>query len=283
MTFHTARQLNYYMSCTTADGLHYVAPSKDDGILRLMYQTRQNFSADEMSLLHELAKEFYDVDESKGWFLDLGANIGTSGIYFIKKFSPNLKLLAFEPDAENFKMLKANLILNDLEDNAVVENCGLGAEDTEKSLYRYSDAGAHSFFNYRQDVRESESIKITSLDNYLSKANIPPKDVKYIWIDTEGFEAQVIAGAENLLEENAAPLYTEFSPTFWNKSGYYEKMMEVLTKHYAKFMFIGEFLRKGVRTLHPVEKLWEYKNSTINIMGAANPALASENIFLIKK
>jgi len=84
-----------------------------------------------MKIFHDLAQKYYQVDDSNGLFLDLGANIGTTGIYFLKKLTPNLKLLAFEPDAENFKMLHANLILNDLYENSIVENFGLGIEESE--------------------------------------------------------------------------------------------------------------------------------------------------------
>ena len=97
-TFNVARQLNYFISATTEDGLHYLATSKDDYVIKTMYLNRKNHAENEMKLFHMLAKEFYHVDDSKGLFLDLGANIGTTGIYFTKKLAPNLKLLAFEPD-----------------------------------------------------------------------------------------------------------------------------------------------------------------------------------------
>lgn len=281
--FNIARHLNSYIVASTKDDFHFINSSeKAGGLLSNIYYTKRNFSADELDLLHQLAKEFYNVDDSAGYFLDIGAHIGTSGIYFVKKFTPNLKLLAFEPDSENIKFLRINLILNDMEKNTSIEPCAVGATDSEQILYK-AGSGAHSFFNYRNDVVESESMKIVSLDNFLEKKRITPEDIKYIWIDTEGFEAQVVIGAKNLLAKNPAPLYMEFSPTFWNKSGYYDKMMEVLMKYYSKFIFIGETLKKGTKTLQPIENLWEFKNSTINRMGAASEELVRENIFLVKK
>ena len=275
--------MNSYIVASTKDDFHFINSSeKAGGLLSNIYYTKRNFSADELDLLHQLAKEFYNVDDSAGYFLDIGAHIGTSGIYFVKKFTPNLKLLAFEPDSENIKFLRINLILNDMEKNTSIEPCAVGATDSEQILYK-AGSGAHSFFNYRNDVVESESMKIVSLDNFLEKKRITPEDIKYIWIDTEGFEAQVVIGAKNLLAKNPAPLYMEFSPTFWNKSGYYDKMMEVLMKYYSKFIFIGETLKKGTKTLQPIENLWEFKNSTINRMGAASEELVRENIFLVKK
>lgn len=126
MTFFTARQLNYFITCTTAEGLHYIATSRDDYIMKSMYINGKNVTVDDMKLFKMLVQRFYHVDDSEGIFLELGANIGTTGIYFTKILAPNLKLLAFEPDTENFKLLRANLILNDLYENAVAENYGLG-------------------------------------------------------------------------------------------------------------------------------------------------------------
>lgn len=281
--FNIARHLNSFIVASTKDGFHFIhSAEKAGGLLSKVYFTRKNFSADELDLLNQLAKEFYNVDNSAGYFLDIGAHIGTSGIYFVKKFAPNLKLIAFEPDAENVKFLRINLILNDMEESTVIEQYAVGATDSEQILYK-AGSGAHSFFNYRNDVESSESMKIASLDSYLAKNNIRPEEIKYLWIDTEGFEAQVVVGAKNLLAENPAPLYMEFSPTFWNKSGYYDKMMEILLQHYDKFIFIGETLKKGTKTLQPIEKLWEFKNSTINRMGAASEELVRENIFLIRR
>ena len=114
--FNSARQFgNYFTSCTTADGLHYVATSQDTMIMKNMYTNRRTWAEEDMNMFQALAKMFYNVDDSEGLFLDLGANIGTTGIYFTKILAPNLKLLAFEPDTENFKLLRTNLILNDIE------------------------------------------------------------------------------------------------------------------------------------------------------------------------
>lgn len=279
LLFHLSRQLNYFTTCTTADGLNYIATSKDNFVIAPMYINRQNHAEDEMKFFHELAQKYYQVDDSAGLFLDLGANIGTTGIYFTKKIAPNLKLLAFEPDAENFKMLRANLILNDIEEKATVENFGLGFEESEQKLNKIDyNPGANSIFS---DVfiknAPTETIKIISLDKYFAEKNLAAEDIKYIWIDTEGFEAQVLLGAQNILKKNPAPIFMEFNPYFWQKSGFFEKMMELLTELYSNFIFMKEKENGNQFSVLPIEKMWEFQNSTVKITAALG------DIFLIKK
>lgn len=129
--FSNHKRWHNYISAS-AEGLHYVATATDEGIILDMYLNSKNYASKEMKLFRTLAKKYYGVDDSEGYFLDLGANIGTTGIYFCKKLAPNLKLISFEPDPENFKMLRINAILNDMEDKATLVNCGLGDKFEEQ-------------------------------------------------------------------------------------------------------------------------------------------------------
>ena len=280
LVFFLGMQINYFTTCTTADGLNYIATSNDTAIMGTMYRTQKTWAQDEMQIFHELAQKFYQIDDSAGLFLDLGANIGTTGIYFLKKLTPNLKLLAFEPDAENFKMLRANLIINDLEEKSIVEKLGLGIEESEQTMYRNLDNpggnGILANLSPGQENAPAETIKVISLDKYFEEKNLNAEDIKYIWIDTEGFEPQVLLGAQNILRKNPAPVFMEFNPHLWQVSGYYEKMMDFLKPLYPSYIWIKEAMTTKNITPHPIEKLLEFQNSTadVGILG---------DIFLIKK
>lgn len=276
LTFNTARQLNYYMSCTTHDGLHYVATSKDDTILGTMYLRRRTWSEDSMRLFKMLTDKFYNIDDSEGLFLDLGANIGTTGIYFLKKLTPKLKLLAFEPDPENYKLLRTNLILNDLYEKSVLENYGLGDEETEMTMYRAPlNPGANGLFGDKNNPNQ-EIVKITPLDKYFAENKLNAKDVKFIWIDTEGFEAQVLLGMKNILTENPAPIFMEFNPQSWNKAGYFDKMMELLKELYEGYIWTNEVFQNSTIEVHQIDELLTFKDSK-SFTGFAG------DIFLIHK
>ena len=276
-SFILAKQ-NNFVTCTV-DGLSYVATSKDDALMGNMYVRRINDSAEDMQRFQSLSKKYYNVDDSAGYFLDLGANIGTTGIYFTKKLAPNLKLLAFEPDAENFKLLRTNLILNDIgDDKAIAVNCGLGDKFDEMTMYRnLQNPGGNGMFSHLlQEDFPTETVKIIPLDFYLAENNIASREVKYIWIDTEGFEPQVLLGAKNLLAENTAPIFMEFNPMIWSKSGYLGKMIDLLkTVGYTHYIWIPELEQTGKEKLYTIDELWNFKDST-NWIGSMG------DIFLLK-
>ena len=250
--FNTCRTLNDFVACTV-EGLSYVATSKDITIMSEMYINRVNWAAGEMKIFYELSKQYYNVDDSKGYFLDLGANIGTTGIYFTKKLAPNLKLLSFEPDAENFKLHRINLILNDMESASTLVNFGLGDKFDEVIMYRDLVNPGHNNITEPKENVPTETIKIIPLDSYLYENNISAQEVKYIWIDTEGFEPQVLLGAKNLLRENPAPIFMECNLRAWDNSGYFEDMFMFLSENYSHFALIAS----GKGTLYSLETLRE--------------------------
>lgn len=265
------QQLGNFVTCTV-DGVSYVATSKDSVVMGSMYTTRKNYAEKTMKIFYSLAKKYYNVDDSAGYFLDLGANIGTTGIYFLKKFTPNLKLLAFEPDAENFKLLRTNLILNDLEDSATVVNCGLGEESSEMTMYRnLFRPNTNTLFKRGEDM-PTATIKIIALDDYLAENKIAAEEVKYIWIDTEGFEAKILLGAKNLLAQNPVPIFTECNLGSWDETGAFEPMMKLLAENYSHFVFA----QGDTDILYPLEDLRKIKRPN-------NPQGMIGDIFLIRK
>ena len=249
INFSKQKQWNDYVTCTV-EGVSYVAPSTDLFRMHHMFVNRVNWASHDMKIFQTLAKKFYGVDDSAGYFLDLGANIGTTGIYFCKKLAPNLKLLAFEPDAENFKMLRTNLILNDLESVSKAVNCGLGNKSSDLMLYRNGlNSGAIGFIKHEQSTPISP-VKIIPLDSYLTENKIAAEEVKYIWIDTEGFEPQVLLGAKSLLAKNSAPVFMECNLRAWDNSGYFDDMLALLSEHYTHFIRV-----QVDETIYPLDAL----------------------------
>ncbi len=268
--FLNHRRWHKYISAST-EGLHYVAPSTDPFRMRNMFVSGVNWASNDMKIFHALSKKYYGVDDSAGYFLDLGANIGTTGLYFCKNLAPNLKLLAFEPDPENFKMHRVNMILNDLDGVTDLVNCGLGNEFNELMLYRNgANSGANGFIKHPYS-RPIANIKVIPLDSYLAENKIAASEVKYIWIDTEGFEPQVLLGAKNLLMENPAPVFMECNLRAWDNSGYFEDMMTLLAKNYSHFIHV-----QGGEKIYLIDALRNFKRPD-------NPLGQLGDIFLIRR
>ncbi|MBR1645595.1 MAG: FkbM family methyltransferase [Selenomonadaceae bacterium] len=278
MNFVNHRQWNHYVACD-AENLHYVGTSADDYVIKLTYVTRENHTLDEMKAFHALAKKFYGTNDSDGYFFDLGANIGTTGIYFTKKIAPNLKLFAVEPDAENFKLLRVNLILNDMESRATLVNCGLGDKFDEMTMYRnLKNPGGNGVILVDDLIgAPTEKIRIAPLDYLLAESKIAPEEVKYIWIDTEGFEPKVLLGAQNLLAKSNIPVFMECNLLAWKNSGLLEKTVDLLREiGYGHFIWIQEFLRSDEEKIYSIENLLVLVNYVNRSLGQIG------DIFLIK-
>lgn len=120
--------------------------------------------------------------------------------------------------------------------------------------------------------QESEEIRMVSLDGYLSEKGIAPDEIKYLWIDTEGFEPAVLKGAENTLKSGDIPVLMEFNPYLWNEAGFYDLLMDTLSGIYRNYVFIEEALA-GEEKLRPIEEIWQYRDA---------PRLFQQDIFLVK-
>ena len=258
------QQMSNFITCTTVDGISYIATSKDRAIMPQMYVFRQNFVADEIKAFYQLSKKYYYFNETEqtggGYFLDLGANIGTTCIYFKKKFNDQLKILAFEPDPTNYMLLKINLMLNHVDNDSIAERLGLGAEKSEQLMHiNLKNPGNNSIYPDNADL-PTVKINIVSLDDYIFKNSINCNEIKYIWIDTEGFEAQVILGAKHLISENSIPIFMEFNPTAWDKTDVYDELIEFLEKCYKSYISIPDFIKNnGTSELHPIRELLKFK------------------------
>ena len=270
------RQWHRYNACTV-EGLNYVGTSADEYTLALMCLDRKNHAADEMKAFHALTKKFYGVDDSDGFFLDLGANIGTTGIYFVTKLAPNLKLFAVEPDAENFKLLRVNLILNDVDTRTLLVNCGLGEDFDTLTMYRHPENPGSNTVMHFGDENLSETIQIAPLDYLLAESNILPEEVKYIWIDTEGFEPQVLFGAKNLLAKSFVPVFMECNLLVWKNSDSLDRLIDFLVNvGYRRFIFVDEYIQTGNEKVYPIENL------LVAVNYAKPPIGRVGDIFLIK-
>ena len=146
--------------------------------------------------------------------------------------------------------------------DAILENYGLGNEESEQILHISPANPGHNTIIPDSAGLPTEKIRIIRLDDYISKTSIPANQIKYIWIDTEGFEAQVLLGAQNLLMNNSIPIFMEFNPKAWNQTGYYDQMVNLLNRCYQYFIKVPEFNADDEHIkLYPINFLLEYKNS----------------------
>jgi FkbM family methyltransferase len=133
-----------------------------------------------------------------GRFLDIGANIGYFTVLAAKHVGSDGKVIAFEPEPRNFKILEKNIELNKLQ-NVLIEN--YAAFDQKRTLTLYLsnyNFGDHRIFDSDDDSMENKGrrkervdVQGVCLDEYLRATHFRPDFIK---IDVQGAEKSVLAG-----------------------------------------------------------------------------------------
>lgn len=144
--------------------------------------------------------------------IDVGANIGHYAMVAAAAVGPSGKVAAFEPDADNYAALLANLTLNGFA-NAGAEQLALGSAPGELTLYRdEANRGGHSLVraNVQREAGASR-VRVATLDDYAAES-LAGRKIDFIKIDVQGAEAAVLAGAAKTLARDGPDLLIEFWP-----------------------------------------------------------------------
>jgi FkbM family methyltransferase len=130
---------------------------------------------------HQFLKEVFILDVYRtdlliegDIVLDLGATTGDFSIIASKKIGKNGKVIALEPNIEDYKILKHNAERNNCQ-NLIALNLGIGGCPGEKET---------TFWG------RTFKFKIDKLENILDSISMPHK-IDFIKMDIEGIETEV--------------------------------------------------------------------------------------------
>ena len=149
--------------------------------------------------------------------IDIGANIGWYGALASKLLDERGRLMVFEPDPDNFSMLRRNLMR--CEPRAAVESRqeAVGEDLGVVKLYLSTfNMGDHHLFDDGES-RHSVDVPLNSLDVVLADRTRLPSVLKS---DTQGSEARILRGARKLFDAGWRPIMIlEFWPYGLTQSG----------------------------------------------------------------
>jgi len=206
-----ARKRTSLVCVEGAAGVRYLVRPKDPHISQAIIRTGA-FEPDKIArVLSLLRTEGISVDQ----LLDVGANIGTTSIEVLRLL-PDIRAVAFEPEPDNYRILRMNLIANGLEDRVRTHQIALS--DTTASLtfelssynpgdnrVRYGEPSHNVFGEERWHTIQVPALPLDDVQD------LDVTDNTLIYMDVQGHEGQVLAGARRVLEQRP-PLAMELWP-----------------------------------------------------------------------
>ena len=169
--------------------------------------------------------------------IDVGASIGNVIITALSKkvFETGI---AIEPSEEEFKILKANIILNSFENKIQLYNCALTNSDAKFINFEIdeNDIGDQRVHYkeydglYDEKNRKKVSVKNEMFDNLFEKVDLSNS---LIWLNNQGSEAQVIDGGRKLLSKFKPPLILEYGPYYLKNSDSHSLLLKNIQEIYS--------------------------------------------------
>lgn len=135
---------------------------------------------------------------------DVGANIGQYGSE-LRNIGYQGRIISFEPTLDAFRKLEKNSKNDSLWD---VFNFSLGERDGKTTINISENSVSSSLLESLPELNKSapsagfvgiEEIEIKKLDSIFNSLNIENKNI-YLKIDTQGYEKQVLDGAQEFLK-----------------------------------------------------------------------------------
>jgi FkbM family methyltransferase len=153
--------------------------------------------------------------------LDIGANIGQFSLPLSETLCKNkidCSVYAFEPNPEIFNSLKNNIEMNrGLSSVLTSYPYAVGDHFGEiPFIYGMRNSGAGRFIH--DETKSIVKVQLTTVEEFLRQSD-NNGIVSFIKIDVEGFEPEVIKGADSIIKKHKPILFFEFSPTWCKERG----------------------------------------------------------------
>lgn len=123
--------------------------------------------------------------------IDVGANFGHHTLFF-SKMVPNGKVIAFEPQLENFELLKTNISMNEAR-NIDARYQAVGAENKKVKVPRINTSVLSNMGDITVESSDGREVECITLDS------LGLDRVDLIKIDVQGYELYTLLGAEEML------------------------------------------------------------------------------------
>lgn len=162
-------------------------------------------------------------------FFDVGANVGLYSLLASEKVGTSGRVFAFEPAKRNCAFFTRHMQLNSVQ-NVDLLSVAVGAKDGDAN---FDDEGDP--VGFRLAATGKTRVKQRSIDSLVESKELPPP--RYLKVDVEGGELQVLEGASNTVKNYRPDILIETHNRF--VPGVHEACTNWLRSHGYDVMEFG--------------------------------------------
>ncbi len=171
--------------------------------------------------------------------IDLGANIGYYALIEAQIVGDKGRVYCIEPEPDNVVMLRRNIRLNGYGDRCHVFQCAVGDRDGTADFRLSAFSNRHGmssrhYYGTKQGAASSIiQVPMQSLDSFMDKHGLTPKEVNFLRMDIEGYEVIAFQGMKKLLDARMPlKIFIEFHPKYYSEWGWtFERFLDYLESY----------------------------------------------------
>lgn len=160
--------------------------------------------------------------------IDLGANIGYYALMEAHLVGSGGNIYAIEPAPENIDLLKRSIRANGFESRFLIFQYLIGDTDGFGKLQMSALSNRHSVS--ADGEGESIEVPMITLDTFMERNHLEPKDVQFLRMDIEGYEVVAFQGMKKLMSSRTPlKIFIEFHPGWYGRWGWsFERFLDYL-------------------------------------------------------
>ncbi|MTD43081.1 FkbM family methyltransferase [Conexibacter sp. W3-3-2] len=179
--------------------------------------------------------------------LDIGGNIGTTSLYAVRRYGARAAI-AVEPAPSNLRLLRLNLHENGATDDVRILELALSDRDGTVQLeLSPENSGDHRVRTgaasaapglIGEERRDLLSVRACRLDTLAQEGEIDADALGLIWMDVQGHEGHVLAGADAVLARGI-PVVLEYWRYGLDRAEGLELLHDSIRRHFSRVVDMG--------------------------------------------
>jgi len=228
------------------DGLRLYVSTSDQEVSRVTFASGAYEREQFPPLMDALQRAGMGATIQGRGFLDIGGNIGSATCLALSRYEA-AEAWVFEPSPANVQLLRQNLLVNGFENRVRVHAVALSDHDGtvtfELSDENWGDNrvrvgspnGQGSPGLTGETQRRTVEVPARRLDSLVDDGSIELESIGLAWIDVQGHEAHVLAGAASLLASNV-PIVCEYWPYVLKRADGLERFHTLVAGSRSRFV-----------------------------------------------